>query len=59
MKPGIAMCQVKIGAPTAGIKNPMKPIIPAAMEDWDDGRPTIECIQPKRNPHLGPRPRRK
>src|ERR1700676_2714701 len=53
------MCKVKNGAETAGIKNPIKPITPAAIDDADDGRPTIECIQPKRNPHAGPKPRRK
>ena len=53
------MCQVKIGAATAGRKNPMKRIMPAAMEAAEDGRPTIECIQPNINPHAGPNPRRR
>src|ERR1700758_3772561 len=53
------MSEVKIAAPAPGMKNPMNRIIPAAIEDWDEGRPTIECIQPKRNPHLGPKPRRR
>ena len=53
------MCQVKIGAATAGRKNPTKRIIPAAMDDVEEGRPTMECIQPNRKPQAGPKPRRR
>src|SRR5579862_7617833 len=52
-------CKVKSGAATAGIRKLKKRAIPAAIEAIDDGRPTIECIHPKINPHCGPNPRRK
>src|ERR1700680_4993378 len=47
------------GAATEGIKNPQKRRSPAAIEATDAGRPTIECIQPNRNPQTGPKPRRR
>src|SRR5215469_9318225 len=52
-------CKVNSGAATAGIRKLKNRAIPAAIEAIDDGRPTIECIQPKRNPHCGPNPRLK
>src|SRR5580704_3216180 len=55
----MAMCSVKMGVATTGRRNPRNRTSPAAIEDNDDGRPTIECIQPNRNPHRGPNPRRK
>src|SRR5229473_2754627 len=59
VSPGIAMCNVRIGVATAGKRNPRKRTNPAAIEDAEEGRPTMECIQPKRNPHTGPKPRRR
>src|SRR5215472_4184049 len=55
----MAMRHVKIGVATAGIKNPTKRIIPAAIDEADDGRPTMECIQPNKKPQAGPKPRRR
>src|SRR5260221_1015805 len=52
-------CNVNNGVATAGIKKLANRAMPAAMEAMDDGRPTIECIQPKVNPQAGPKPRRK
>src|ERR1700742_3725666 len=59
VSPGTAMCKVKIGAPTAGIKNPRNLTSPAPIDDSDEGLPTIECIHPNKKPHTGPNPRRK
>ena len=53
------MCTVKSGAATAGKKKLRKRIIPAAIEETEEGLPTIECIQPKRKPQSGPNPRRR
>src|ERR1700687_3718588 len=59
VSPGIAMWSVKIGVATAGKRNPRKRTRPAAMEDAEEGRPTMECIQPKRNSQTGPKARRR
>src|SRR5256885_9981086 len=50
-------CSVKIGAPMLGRRYARKRTPPAAMDAAEAGRPTMECIQPKRNPHVGPKPR--
>src|SRR5271163_2448271 len=55
----MTMCTVKSGAATAGKRKLRNLISPAAIEDRELGRPTMECIQPKRKPHSGPNPRRK
>src|SRR5713101_179506 len=52
-------CNVKIGAATAGIKKLANRAMPAAIDAIEDGRPTMECIQPNMNPHCGPKARRK
>src|SRR5438552_18074034 len=52
-------CSVKIGAPMLGRRYARKRTPPAAMDAAEAGRPTMECIQPKRNPHVGPNPRHK
>src|SRR5262249_5569366 len=52
-------CNVKIGVATAGIRKLRKRAMPAAIDAIDDGRPTIECIQPNANPQTGPNPRRR
>src|ERR1700682_4660028 len=59
VSPGIAMCSVKIGVATTGKRNLRKRTNPAAIEDAEEGRPTMEGIQTKRNPHTGPKPRRR
>src|ERR1700746_3727575 len=53
------ICKVKIGAATAGIRKLANRAIPAAIDDIEDGLPTMECIQPNINPHCGPKPRRR
>src|SRR5580692_1733504 len=53
------MCMVKIGAPIAGTRKLRNRTNPAPIDASDDGLPTIECIQPNKNPHSGPNPRRK
>src|SRR5579864_9303180 len=58
-KPGTKMCQVKMGVAITGTRNPRNRTRPAAMDAKEEGRPTIECIQPNRNPQAGPKPRRK
>src|SRR5258707_13679344 len=50
-------CSVKIGAPMLGNRNARKRTAPAAIDAAEAGRPTMEGIQPKRNPHVGPKPR--
>src|SRR5271169_2020131 len=55
----MAMCTVKSGAATAGKKKLRKRIIPAAIEAAEEGRPTMECIQPNRKPQTGLNPRRR
>src|SRR5712691_4080418 len=52
-------CNVKIGAATAGIKKLANRAMPAAIDAIEDGRPTMECIQPNMNPHCGPKARRR
>jgi len=53
------MWTVKSGVAIVGKKKLRKRIIPAAMEAAEEGRPTMECIQPKRNPQTGEKPRRR
>src|ERR1700722_3858198 len=59
VRPGTAICIVKIGPPIAGTRKLRNLTSPAPIEASDDGLPTIECIQPNKNPHSGPNPRRK
>src|ERR1700678_4150625 len=56
---GTVKCQVKSGSPIAGIKKLEKRAKPAAIEAAELDSPTVECIQPKRNPQTGPSPFRK
>src|ERR1700724_1138918 len=56
---GTEICNEKIGAATAGPKKPKKRSSPAAREDIEAGRPTMECIHPNKKPQTGPKPRRK
>src|ERR1035438_9945127 len=53
------MCNVKIGVAITGKRKPRNRTNPAAIEDNDDGLPTIECVHPNKNPHPGPNPRRR
>ncbi len=47
---GTAIFQVKIGAATAGTRKLVKRAKPAAMDAAELDSPTVECIQPNRNP---------
>src|ERR1700693_2056304 len=56
---GLVMCHEKIGRARAGMTKPENRAKPAAIEAAELDSPTVECIQPKRNPQTGPRPFRK
>src|SRR6202789_3075314 len=56
---GSVKCQEKRGTASAGIKKLVNRAKPAAIEAAELDSPTVECIQPKRNPQTGPSPFRK
>src|ERR1700733_1955303 len=53
---GSVTCQIKIGAAMAGIRKLRNRANPAAIDDDEEVSPTVECIQPNRNPQTGLRP---
>src|SRR4029077_14215768 len=54
---GTVTCHEKIGTAIAGIRKVENRANPAAIEAAELDSPTVECIQPKRNPYTGPSPR--
>ena len=54
---GTVKCKVKIGAAITGTNTLKNRANPAAIEAAELDSPTVECIQPNRNPHTGPSPR--
>src|ERR1700723_1764215 len=56
---GTVRCHENSGNPIAEIKKLENRANPAAMDAAELDSPTVECIQPNRNPHTGPSPFRK